>query len=738
MSGFVFHDPSGRRARRANLGVGLLISLAALVVAGFFVTLAFAPRLPTLTLKDPQVLQALHVETAHRLTRSTGWRRIPRPGKTASGGRARPLSVGFYVSWDEDSRTSLRRHINDLDVVAPQWLVLDGSLGRVKVTFDPQAEAIFASAKTPPSVLPMVHNWVNNASNGPMADALIVYPAARKALISNLVVLARQHGWAGYVFDLENLSPAGLAAYPTLLAEARAALRPLGREVWVSAPFADDSWPLKRFEAVTDTVVLMAYDQHWSGGDPGPPAGQDWFEETMARDMGQLDPRHTVISLGAYGYDWTAKDAQGPASAETVTFDDATQRAHDSDASVNLDDDALNPTFAYVDDNGRHHTVWFLDAATVFDEVKVSDAYRPLGYALWRMGGEDQAAWAFFRQPYGSIRPVGMEVIAPSIGVDFEGTGEVLHVDDRPKAGLRSIEIDPDTGLISGENYKVMPTAYVIERYGAHPGWVALTFDDGPDGRWTPKILDTLRAKGAHATFFVIGQNMQAKPGLVQREVREGNMVGNHTWTHPNIAATPLAQTDLEINTTQRLFEVLTGKSMRLFRPPYFGDAEPSTPNEIEPLFVAQRLGYLIVGLRVDTDDWQKPAPQVIIDRTLARLADTGPRAGQVVLLHDAGGDRSRTVAALPGLIDALRARGYQLVTVDQLAGMTRTDALPPTSRTSFELFVDRLGFGLSATSTTACRRFSWWPSCWASRGSPSSPAWRFGTGCEPPAERRP
>ncbi len=694
MSDFVFHDPSGRRARRANLGVGLLISLAALVVAGFFATLAFAPRLPSLTLKDPQVLQALHVETAHRLTRSTGWRRVPRAGKAAAGGRARPLSVGFYVSWDEDSRTSLKRHINDLDVVSPQWLVLDGSLGRIKVTFDPQAEAIFASAKSPPSVLPMVHNWMNNASNGPMADALIVNPAARAALVSNLVVLARQHGWAGYVFDLENLSPAGQAAYPALLAEARAALKPLGREVWVSAPFADDSFPLKRFQAVTDTVVLMAYDQHWSGGDPGPPAAQDWFEETMARDMAQLDPKRTVISLGAYGYDWTAKDAQGPATAEAVTFDDATQRAHDADAAVNLDDDALNPTFAYVDDSGRHHTVWFLDAATLFDEVKVSDAYRPLGYALWRMGGEDPAGWQFFRQPYDSIRPVGMEVIAPSIGVDFEGTGEVLHVDSRPTAGLRSIEIDPDTGLISGETYKVMPTAYVIERYGAHPGWVALTFDDGPDGRWTPKILDILKAKQAHATFFVIGQNMQANPGLVEREVDEGNIVGNHTWTHPNIAATPLAQTDLEINTTQRLFEVLTGRSMRLFRPPYFGDAEPSTPGEIEPLFVAQRLGYLIVGLRIDPDDWQKPASQEIIDRTIARLADTGPRAGQVVLLHDAGGDRSRTVAALPGLIDAIRAHGYQLVTVDQLAGMSRADALPYTSRSSFELFVDRIGFG--------------------------------------------
>jgi cellulose synthase/poly-beta-1,6-N-acetylglucosamine synthase-like glycosyltransferase/peptidoglycan/xylan/chitin deacetylase (PgdA/CDA1 family) len=310
------------------------------------------------------------------------------------------------------------------------------------------------------------------------------------------------------------------------------------------------------------------------------------------------------------------------------------------------------------------------------------------------MGAEDPGVWRYLHQPYGTARPVGLERIDPSVGVDFDGTGEVLHVESSPQAGLRSIEIDPDTGLISGEAFKVMPTSYVIDRYGSHPGWVALTFDDGPDGRWTPKILDILKAKHAVATFFVIGQNMQAKPGLVQREVSEGMMVGNHTWTHPNIADTPLGQTDLEINTTQRLFAVLTGKSMRFFRPPYFGDAEPSTPAEVEPLLVAQRLGYLIAGLRIDTDDWRKPTPEAIIQRTMTRLADTGPTAGQVVLLHDAGGDRSRTVAALPGLIDAIRARGLRLVTIDQLAGMSRADALPPTSRSSWELFLDRLGFG--------------------------------------------
>jgi hypothetical protein len=183
----------------------------------------------------------------------------------------------------------------------------------------------------------------------------------------------------------------------------------------------------------------------------------------------------------------------------------------------------------------------------------------------------------------------------------------------------------------------------------------------------------------------------------VEREVLEGHMVGGHTWTHPNIGETGPAETALELNATQRLFETITGRSQRLFRPPYFGDAEPSTPSEVAPLVAAQKLGYLIVGLRIDPDDWQKPDPAQIVQRTLDRLADPDPETGgQVVLLHDSGGNRSRTVAALPTLIDALRARGYRLVTVADLAGMTPQQALPPADRAPVSLFLDRMGFGFA------------------------------------------
>ncbi|HEX4096859.1 MAG TPA: glycosyltransferase, partial [Caulobacteraceae bacterium] len=455
-------------------------------------------------------------------------------------------------------------------------------------------------------------------------------------------------------------------------------------------------------QAASDTVVLMAYDQHWSSAGAGPVAGEDWFEQNLDKQLSHLDESKTIVALGNYGYDWVPKDKAGHCEglppdqkdcATRVGFHEATQNASDSGADVDLDEGSLNPTYAYADDSGVHHTVWFLDATTMFNEVKAADDYRPRGYALWYMGVEDPGVWSVLPHAYGKASASSLSYLPPSQDVDFDGNGEVLNVVATPKSGKRTFSIDPDTGLIADEHYDVMPTAYDIQRYGSKKNLVALTFDDGPDGRWTPRILDILKAKHAPGTFFVIGQNMQEHPGLVAREIREGNEVGSHTYTHPNIAATPIAETDLELNLTQRLFEVITGRSLRLFRPPYFGDAEPSTPAEVEPLITAQKLGYLIVGLRVDPGDWQKPPVQTIIDKTLDGVdAKDSPTTRQIILLHDSGGNREHTVEALPEIIDGLRAKGYTLVTVGELAGLTPVQAMPPVKQT-FELTLDRIGF---------------------------------------------
>jgi cellulose synthase/poly-beta-1,6-N-acetylglucosamine synthase-like glycosyltransferase/spore germination protein YaaH/peptidoglycan/xylan/chitin deacetylase (PgdA/CDA1 family) len=693
---FIFHDPSGRRARRSGQAGGLLVSLLAAIVAGFLATLLLAPRLPTVQLQDPHVLQGLHQETARHVKGKPAWRLIRRPHAPGTNKALKPLTVGFYVSWDQASRQSLKEHIDSMDVVAPQWIALKDAQGDLDVTSDPEATAIIASAAHPPAIMAVVHNAHESTFDADIGNGVIESPAAEQKLIASLLDEASRHGYSGFIFDIENISPKAIADYPAFLARVRTALKPAGLEIWVTAPFDDDDWPLAKLQAATDTVMLMAYDQHWSTGDPGPPAGQDWFEKNLDTRLSALDPERTIMAFGSYGYDWRAKQAPGQDRSDVTTFHDAMQLARDSDATIRMDDNELNPTFSYVDDGGVNHVVWFLDATTIFNEVKVTDPYRVRGYAVWRLGEEDVGMWSVLGKPYGQVDPSTLSNLAKGEGVEFDGTGEILSISATPTSGKRTLTFDPDTGLIADEHYDVLPTSYVIERYGAHPGLVALTFDDGPDPHWTAPILKILKEKNAPATFFVIGQNMQRNPGLVEREIKQGMVVGNHTWTHPNIGELPVPEINLELNATQRLFETITGKSMRLLRPPYFGDAEPSTPAEVDPLVSAQKLGYMIVGLRIDPDDWKKPDATLIVQRSLDRLADKNPETGgQVILLHDSGGDRSRTIQALPVLIDTLRAHGYRLVSIAELAGLTPDQAMPPTQRDWVELTLDRIGFSI-------------------------------------------
>lgn len=249
----------------------------------------------------------------------------------------------------------------------------------------------------------------------------------------------------------------------------------------------------------------------------------------------------------------------------------------------------------------------------------------------------------------------------------------------RPQDGWRNLDVDPATGFINNEEFVSTPSSYVIERGGDHPGLIALTFDDGPDLRWTPAILDILKQEKVAATFFIIGKNGQAYPNLLRRIVNEGHEIGNHTFTHPNLGEVPGSLTELELNATQRLIESETGRSTVLFRPPYFGDAEADKPQEVEPALIAQQLGYLMVGVRIDPDDWRLPVTaDQIIERTVQRALDNNSETrGQVVLLHDSGGDRSATIAALPRLIHELRARGFRFVPVSELAGLSRDQVMP-------------------------------------------------------------
>ena len=145
----------------------------------------------------------------------------------------------------------------------------------------------------------------------------------------------------------------------------------------------------------------------------------------------------------------------------------------------------------------------------------------------------------------------------------------------------------------------------------------------------------------------------------MQRVFREGHEIGNHTFTHPDISEISKRYMMVELNLTERLFEAKLGIKPVLFRPPYSIDQEPDTADEVRPLEIAQQMGYITVGDKIDPNDWRddpRPTPEQIVQSVMEQVQSRG---GGVILLHDGGGNRAQTVAALPGIIRELRARGY-------------------------------------------------------------------------------
>lgn len=710
----IFFDPSRKRAARISW-LGWTVAIASTVIGviflSSFVILRTFPDAPRTAQRQRyavlnEVAKVRHLLPSVRnlaakaqssrrgIPRSAHPRAMPiaaakhiKPQPITSG---KPLAIGFYVNWDESSYASLKNNLAKLDWVVPSWLTLQGEGADLKVNLDFKSLDLIRRTKPGTPILPMLQNASGENWDGPGVARLVADRTRRTARLQELINFVDTNGLQGIVIDFEQIPDNAHKDMLAFLGELRAAFKQRNWIVVVAAPFDDPKWNYKAYAKACDYLMLMGYDEHWSTSSPGAIASQSWFTSRLTNRMQELNPAKTIVAIGSYGYDWT----EGGGTAENLTFLETVLAARDAEATIGLDPDTLNPRYSYTEDE-KTHRVWFLDAVTAYNQMRAADRFRPAGYALWRLGSEDPSIWSVLPRDYDAPPPEALKTIEHTNDIDFVGRGELLQVASEPAPGSRTFSLDkPDGPTITAETYTKLPASYVIRRGGAVPGRVVLTFDDGPDPSWTPKILDILKEKSVHASFFIIGENGAANPKLVQRILAEGHDLGNHTFTHPNLGETPEGVTAIELNATQRLIEALTGRSTRLLRPPYFGDAEPSTPSEISPLLVAEKLGYLTVGLKVDPDDWQRPPADEIVRRVVAQATDPDPeKRGQIILLHDGGGDRSQTVAALPALIDALRAKGLDFVPVSQLAGWTKDQAMPPVPTDEAVPFVNRYVF---------------------------------------------
>jgi len=186
--------------------------------------------------------------------------------------------------------------------------------------------------------------------------------------------------------------------------------------------------------------------------------------------------------------------------------------------------------------------------------------------------------------------------------------------------------------------------------------YVAMTFDDGPSSKLTPKLLDLLAAHHIKATFFLIGENAAEYPELVAREMREGHEVGNHSWSHPNFGKMSDEGVRSQLRRTDDAIRSAAGNRPTLMRPPY------GSISARQKKWINQEFGYKIVLWDVDPLDWRRPGPNAVCNRIVKNT-----RAGSIILAHDI---HPGTIDAMPCVLNQLEAKGFKFVTVSELIGM--------------------------------------------------------------------
>jgi peptidoglycan-N-acetylglucosamine deacetylase len=196
------------------------------------------------------------------------------------------------------------------------------------------------------------------------------------------------------------------------------------------------------------------------------------------------------------------------------------------------------------------------------------------------------------------------------------------------------------------------------------PKELALTFDDGPNPAWTPNLLDILLVRGVKATFFLVGGFAKAEPALVRRIAEEGHLIGNHSWSHPNLAITSASRVNEELHRTSATLEQILGQRVRYFRPP-FGGRRPAV------LQTARRLGMTLVTWNAMTADWQEPSPDRIAQSLTSKI-DHANRNGSAanIVLHDGShrglnANRGPSVTAAGLLLERFKST-HRFVRLDQ------------------------------------------------------------------------
>lgn len=690
----VFQTETKWRWRTFQWSTRLIIFLLLMLIPVFIITLksGLKPSLPILG-NDPSTQKLVNPSipaepSAEDLKKYKGFdsflRSKSKMGKLKKEDKAidfPQIRAAFYVDWDPQSLFSLQKNIHKLNMVVPEWFFIDPKTDLLRTEIDTAALKIMKKAGV--KIVPIINNINESIGqgdfDGDMIHRILHDQVKRERLINDIVKNLRMYKLQGINIDFEEFKENSDEPIIAFQKELYEKLHPLGLLVTQDVMANDTDFNIKALAKYNDYMFLMAYDEHFSASVPGAISSQKWIERVLDQVAKEIPSNKIILCFAGYGYDWEQNK-----EAITVTYDEALSLAKQYGATINFDNDTYNNSFAYTDGRRNKHQVYFADAATNFNTIRFADEYGTAGTALWRLGSEDSRLWHFYNRSLTNKSITGtafdfkvLEKVHMSFSTpDYIGEGEILNVLTDPQPGKINLQTNSKESIITEEKYVELPTKYVISKFGNVHKEVVLTFDDGPDPTYTPQILDILKREKVPAAFFVVGLQGENNIPLLQQIYREGHEIGNHTFTHPNIALVSKERASDEMETTRLLIEAVTGRSTVLFRAPYNADAEPTTEAELRPVALSKAQNYYTVGESIDPNDWEKGVSADSVYARTIRQYEANPDKG-IILLHDAGGNREATVEALPRIIKYFKDKGIRFTTVSKLLGKSKNEIMP-------------------------------------------------------------
>lgn len=600
--------------------------------------------------------------------------------KPAAAGKTSRIHAAFYVDWDPQSFFSLQRNIGHLDMVLPEWFFIDPDTDTLRPDMDMAALQLMKRSNV--KIVPLINN-INPQKgvgefDGTVLHRILHQPAKKERLIADIIKYLQRYQLQGINIDFEEFSETGDGPIIAFQKQLYQRLHAAGFLVTQDIMPDNKDFNVKELSAFNDYMFLMAYDEHYNSSVPGDISSQRWVEKVLDETAAEVPSEKIVLCMAGYGYDWA-----GDAEAATITYQQALATAKQFNTTPDFDNDTYNNHYSYTD-GGIKHQVYFTDAATSFNLARFAAEYGTAGTALWRLGSEDERMWTYYDRDLSlaALRCSPFDITqleyvkTPVDKPDYIGEGEVLNVVASPEPGRIALETDSTEQVISEQQYLQMPTRYVIKKYGVVHNQVLLTFDDGPDPVYTPQVLDILKKEQVPATFFIVGMEAENNLPLLERIYREGHEIGNHTFTHPNMAAVGHDRALTEMESTRLLLEAVTGHSTVLFRAPYNADAEPSTEVELKPVALSRQKNYYTVGESIDPEDWEEGITADSVYARTIRQYEAHPEKG-IILLHDAGGNRQATVDALPRIIKYFKQRNIAFTNVAGLLHVPKSTVMP-------------------------------------------------------------